>query len=111
MEQSAELKELTLRFYEALAQGDISALARCHSRCEGVLAIGTDPQEWWADYATIIKVFQAQLAELGGGVPVVAGDPWAFSEGSVCWVADRPKFQLPDGAEIPFRMTLVLHQE
>lgn len=111
MESSAELKEVILRFYEALASGGLAALDCLLSRREGILAIGTDPKEWWADYPTLRQVFQAQMAEMGGGVPVVAGDPQAYREGSVGWAADRPTFKLPDGTELPFRLTAVLHQE
>ncbi len=111
MEQSAELRDLALRFYEALRTGDLTAVERQMSRRAGTLVIGTDPAEWWTDDTTIRQVFKAQMEEMGGGVPVVAGEPLAYSEGSVGWVADRPKLKLPDGTELPFRLTAVYHLE
>jgi ketosteroid isomerase-like protein len=55
MEQSTELKDLTLRSYEALSGGDLSFFERYLSQQDGVLSIGTDPNEWWEGYATITK--------------------------------------------------------
>lgn len=46
MKQSTELKDLTLRFYEAYSSGDYSFIARHQSQKDGVLVIGTDPNEW-----------------------------------------------------------------
>lgn len=110
MEKSSELKALCLSWYEAFEQGDIDFIKNFTSRREGVLMIGTDPNEWWADYDTIITVNDAQIKEMGG-IPIEAGDPQAFNEGGVGWVADQAKVKLPDGTEIPFRLTGVLHKE
>ncbi len=35
----------------------------------------------------------------------------AFEEGTVGWVADQGTFRMPDGTEVPFRMTVVVHRE
>ncbi len=110
MEPSTELKDLTLRSYEAFSSGDHSFFDRHLSHQDGVLAIGTDPNEWWAGYATIFKVFKAQMEEMGG-FSLIAGAPQAYSEGSVGWAADQPKFRLPDGTEIPVRLTSVFRKE
>jgi hypothetical protein len=110
MEQSSELKAVLLSFYEALTTGDIGFIKNITSRRDGVLMIGTDPNEWWADYETIIRVNEAQINEMGG-IPVEAGDPQAYSEGDVGWVADQGKFKLPDGSEIPLRVTGVFLKE
>jgi ketosteroid isomerase-like protein len=47
MEHSDELRDLTLRFYEAATTGDLSFFDRHVSRQEGVVFVGTDPNEWW----------------------------------------------------------------
>jgi hypothetical protein len=60
--------------------------------------------------ATINAVYQAQLRQMGG-VSVVGSDPQAYRHGDVGWVADRPKFRLPDGCEIPIRITIVFARE
>jgi len=110
MEESTELRELYLRICEAMSAGDASFFERCFSQKDGVLAIGTDPTEWWAGYDTITKVFKAQLDETGG-FETVADTPHAFSDGSIGWIAGRPTLKLPDGTEIPVRLTAVLQRE
>ena len=110
MEASAELKELTLRFYAALSSGDIAFFEQHFSHQDGVLAIGTDPQEWWAGHATIAKVFKIQMQEMGQ-FSLEAGAPQAYSAGDVGWAADRPTFKFADGTVFPVRLTMVFHKE
>lgn len=110
MNPSVELKNVMLRLYESMTAGDVSAVERLFSRQSGVLAIGTDPNEWWADYEAIVRVHKAQYQEMGG-VQIRAGELNAFVEGTVGWVADRPTIRLPNGQEMTFRETAVLHQE
>lgn len=110
MQPSSELKQLVLRTYEALASGDTTFYERHLSHHEGVLIIGSDPSEWWIGYDTITQVFKAQMQELGG-VSCIPGDPQAYSLGDVGWVADCPKFRLPDGTELPVRMSIVFVKE
>jgi hypothetical protein len=68
-----------LRSYEAFAKADTSFIEDFVSRQEGVLIIGTDPNEWWPGYDTIKRVFEAQMQEMGG-VNFVGGDPQAYTE-------------------------------
>jgi len=110
MEQSTELKELYFRICEAQSSGDFSFFEHCFSQKDGVLAIGTDPTEWWEDYATITKVFKAQLEETGG-FQILADTPQAYSDGSIGWVAGRPTLRLPDGSEMTVRLTAVFQKE
>ena len=110
MEQSTELKELYLQICEAQSNGDYSFFERHFSQKDGVVAIGTDPTEWWAGYATIARMFKAQLKE-AGGFQILADTPQAYSDGSIGWVAGQPTLKLPDGTEIPFRLTAVFQKE
>jgi hypothetical protein len=110
MESSPELRDLTLRFYQALTTGDVSFIERFISQQPGVLNIGSDPNEWWPGYDTFMRVARIQVQELGG-VRVAQSDPQAYREGSVGWVADQAAFQLADGTTVPFRLTAVFHQE
>jgi len=110
MEQSAELKELYLRTCEALSSGDYSFFERYFSQKDGVLAIGTDPTEWWSGYATITRVFKAQLKE-ADGFQVLADTPQAYRDGSIGWVAGQPTVKLIDGTEMPVRLTAVFQNE
>ena len=110
MEAAPELRDLTLRFYQALTTGDEAFIEQFVSQQPGVLNIGSDPNEWWSGYDTFMRVARVQVQELDG-VRVAHSDPQAYREGSVGWVADQAAFQLPDGTTVPFRLTAVFHQE
>jgi hypothetical protein len=110
VEESIELKEILLRSYEALSNGDYTFFERHLSQRDGILAIGTDPAEWWAGYDTITRVFKVQLEE-SGGFQILAGTPQAHCDGAIGWVADQPDYKFQDGTEIPFRLTAVFQKE
>jgi adenylate cyclase len=111
MERSDELRDLMLRFYDALNSGDVGFFDRHFSREADTRAIGTDPEEWWSGQR-VAEVFKEQIEAMGGSMRVSAGDPEAFAEGSVGWVADRAAtFALPDGGSLSLRFTGVLHRE
>ena len=100
MERSDELRELMLRFYDAMGSGDTAFVDRHFSRDPDARAIGTDPQEWWSG-PRVAELFKEQLDAMGGRMPFKPGDPEAYVEGSVGWVADQSAFILPDGGELP----------
>jgi hypothetical protein len=110
MESSKELRDLTLRSYEAMARGDISFLEQLLSKEPGVLSLGTDPNEWWSGYSTIIEAFREQLQQTGS-FPLQGGDPQAYSEGTVGWVVDRPTLRIPGAPEVKTRVTVIYHKE
>lgn len=109
MDPSRELRELMLGFYEALAGGDPSFIDRHFSVADGARGLGTDPDEWWQG-SRVADAWKEQLKAMGGSMPLVAGDPEAYSEGTVGWAADRPTLQLQGGA-VPVRFTAVFHKE
>jgi ketosteroid isomerase-like protein len=112
MEQSDELRDLTLRFYEAVNSGDVSFVERHVSRQEGAVFVGTDPNEWWEGYAAFVEALRSQEEARGaGGLQIEPGQIQAYREGSVGWVIDRDSFRLPDGTEVPFRNSAVFLQE
>jgi len=112
MEQSDELRELMVRFYEAVNNGDFSFVERYVSRQEGAVFVGTDPSEWWEGFETFVEAMRTQEEAMGdGGLQIVPSQLQAYREGSVGWVIDRESFRLPDGTEIPFRNTAIFHQE
>jgi hypothetical protein len=113
MEHSDELRDLTLRFYEATTTGDLSFIERHVSRREGTVFVGTDPNEWWEGFEPFVEAMRAQSEAMGGeGLQIVAGQLQAYREGSVGWAIDRDAlFLLPDGTQIPFRSTAVFVQE
>jgi ketosteroid isomerase-like protein len=110
MEPSTELIDIVLRYYEAVSRGDTTLLEQLLSHEDGIVVIGTDPNEWWEGYENIMSTYKSQLKEMGG-MAHIAGNPKAYCEGSVGWVMDHPKFKLPDGKEIRSRLTAVFHRE
>ena len=110
MHPSDEIKNAVLRLYESMSNGDVSVIERLFSQQSGVLAIGSDPAEWWVGYAMIDRVFKAQF-QGGTTKPTIASDLHAFAEGTVGWASERRTSQLPNGKEISIRETFVFHQE
>lgn len=105
MKPSDELREHVLR----LSQQDSDTAEKSgspFSQEEGVLVIGTDPDEWWTGYENITKSFGTQP-----DISIVESNPQAFSEGNVGWVADQHKLKFPDGRVVPIRETSVWHKE
>jgi len=60
MERSDELRDFSLGFYEALANGDVAFFDRHFSREADVRGIGTDPQEWRSG-PRVAEVFEEQI--------------------------------------------------
>jgi hypothetical protein len=108
MERSPELTALLQRIYDAVSDGDTDTLHTSLSAHDGLVFIGTDPEEWFEDPGSIRAMLTAQAA---AGVKVIGGDARAYEEGTVGWVADRGHFLLPDGSTAPFRLTAVFHRE
>ncbi|MEK7424117.1 MAG: nuclear transport factor 2 family protein [Actinomycetota bacterium] len=108
MERSNELTELVHTIYDAVSCGDADALKGMLSARQGVVFIGTDPDEVYFDAASITAMLQGQA---DAGIKVRAGTVTAFEEGTVGWTADTGTFVLPDGTDVPFRMTAVFHRE
>lgn len=82
---------------------------RLFSYQEVLLAIGTDPTEWWEGFESIIRAYRATASM--GGLEIKVDDLQAYSEGTVGWAADRVVLEMPNGVHVPLRHTFVLHQE
>lgn len=65
MEHSDELRDLTLRFYEAEATGDLSFIERYVSRQDGAVYVGSDPNEWWEGFEAFVEAIRAQSEAMG----------------------------------------------
>ncbi len=112
LQESPELRDVFLRYYDAMERGDASMALDLMSRDQGVLGIGTDTDEWWSGFVTIERVFTAQLSELRrAGVRIKPGDPQCYQEGDVGWGADRGRILLPNGQQHPLRLTAVFRRE
>ena len=108
MDRSTEVASALRAIYDAVSAGDGETLTAMLSSRQGLVFIGTDPDEWFDDAATVQQMLQAQA---GAGIKVRGGDIVAYEEGTVGWAADRGAFLLPDGSEAPFRITVVFHRE
>jgi hypothetical protein len=108
MEKSVELKNIVLGLYESMSKGDVSAIENIFSHQVGVLGIGSDPNEWWANYDTIVGAFKTQVQAMGTR-KIQAGVIEAFVEGSVGWACARRTFKA--GKELSLRHTFVFHKE
>jgi hypothetical protein len=112
MKASVELKNLYLRLLEAYNTGDESFMADHTARQEGMLIIGTDPDEWWDTPEVFLEALREDLKQFRDiGVRVEPGNPQAFEEGTIGWLADRPVFYLPDGTVLESRVTAVLRYQ
>lgn len=82
MDSSTDLRNAVLRLYESMATADMEMVEHSFSRKSGVLAIGTDPSEWWAGHAAIAQAFRAQFGR-SGTRRVNPGELSTFVEGTV----------------------------
>jgi SnoaL-like domain len=110
MEPSQEIRDAVIRLYESMATADQAAIERAFPRHEGVLAIGSDPEEWWSGHEAITRAFQGQL-EATGTRRIIPGDLSTYAEGTVGWASDRRVMRRANGNELTIRETFVFHKE
>jgi hypothetical protein len=110
MEQSADVRQGMLRFYDRFSAGDVAGFAQTITAWEGAFVVGTDPGEWQNGRETWIAGYQEQVTAIPG-IRMEAGDLRGYAEGSLGWAADQPSLVLPDGSRVPTRLTAVLRLE
>jgi ketosteroid isomerase-like protein len=108
MEPAPELRDVVMRFYQAMGEGNADAFEAMASRRGPAVFIGTDPQEWWENVEDVSKAVRELVS---AGITLVPGDIKAYREGSVGWIADQGRFRMEDGTEVPFRLTAVFREE
>ncbi|HEX6289759.1 MAG TPA: nuclear transport factor 2 family protein [Herpetosiphonaceae bacterium] len=109
MEASIEIKNLYLGLLNAYNTGDVDFMIRYTAPADGILVVGTDPDEWWADHETFVEAVRVQLKGFReAGLYATPGEPQAFVDGRVGWIADRPVWTLPDGTITESRVTAVV---
>ncbi len=110
MQRSAEVKDTLLRFYEVFSAQDLQSVEQMIAQqAEGVVAIGT-AGEWLEGREQWIAATEALMHEMEGFRMEAGEEPHCYEEGSMGWVADRPRAVLPEGT-ISTRFTSVMHQE
>jgi hypothetical protein len=111
MQRNAELAEYLTRLYALFATGDVSLADELLSSEADILGVGTDPREWWLGDA-FRDAARTQPAEMhAAGLRFEPGEVLACSEGSIGWFADQPTLKLPDGGDVPMRLTGICRQE
>jgi ketosteroid isomerase-like protein len=109
MEESAEVRDAILRFYERFSAGDPDGFAHGLADVPGVSVIGSGPDEGHDDRESWVDAYRTGIAELR--LTLRGDDPRGYEDGTLGWGVDRPSFVLPDGSYLPTRMTAVLHNE
>jgi hypothetical protein len=103
---SVRMAEILTRLYAAFDTGDATVWSE--SLAPDVVLIGTDETEWWVGKEVALPVLRAQAAEMhGAGIRVTDSDPQIGSNGNTVWAADHPMMTLPDGSQVPLRLTMV----
>ncbi len=107
MEPSEEIRRVIERWMVANAEGEGDAVLGRVSDHPGILAIGTDADEWWRGHER--AVWRHQLEETGG-FPVTWEAIEAWEEGTVGWAGLKLTFHGPEQS-FDGRGTFVLHLE
>jgi len=103
VERSDEVREVVLRWYRSWSDRDVPAPLG-----DSFTFIGTDASEFWTSTAAEIRALgDAQREELEHAPVLQPGELEAWSEGSVGWAVDRPRFTFPDRPSVPLRLTAV----
>lgn len=108
MERSRELRGLVITMYQEFAASD-AALTDIFAEDDEVIAIGTDPSEWWKGGVQVKAIYKQQLGEIGR-FEIVPGELHAFVNGDVGWVIDNPTFRLSDDLELKPRNTFIFER-
>ena len=82
-------------------------MARWLSEDPGFLMIGSN-EAWVQDRQAVLSQTSDEVAERSPRL--VEGDITAMADGQIGWAADQPTLVLPNGSEVKFRYTCVMHR-
>ena len=105
MEQSTEVRDAMLRFYDRLTAGDVAAFDGIVSDHPATVVMGTAPGERVTERNRLRFGFEVE------GVGMTAGPIIAFASGDLGWVLDEPVMSFPDGSRVATRLTAVFLRE
>jgi ketosteroid isomerase-like protein len=112
VEESAEIKSRVIAYYDALQRCDLAFLEQFLSKEECLVAIGTQPDEWYSGRDALLKKYKVELESTGGaGFTLTPSGVMAYSEGSVGWAVDRPTVRMSNGSGVTTRFTFLFHRE
>lgn len=111
MTMSDEVVRALTDFYGRFSAGDVEVFAQGLAAGDEALVIGTDGGQWEEGHDTWASAYGSQMEQLPG-LTIKAGDRLrGYAEGDLGWAADQPSFVLPDGTELPVRLSAVFHRE
>ena len=111
MQESGEVRDAMLRYYEAAGEADFAAADSLVTRGDVAIVVGTGPGEGHDDRDAWVAGFRSQVEALPGLRIEQGASPSGYAEGSVGWFLDEPTWVLPDGTRVPTRWTSVFHEE
>jgi ketosteroid isomerase-like protein len=105
MQQSSEVRDVLVRFYERMSAGDVEGTSATidedpEAFVIGTQRIGSGREAWMSSVRENVEA----------GVVFEAGDIRAWADGDFGWAVDEPTIVLPDGTGLPTRMTAVLRR-
>ena len=107
MRRSPEVEKRVRESADAMMRGDLDTIRALTSKEQGVVMIGSDPDEWWHGHDEVIAALQSD-SESGLSAEIV--DIEAYEEGDVAWATMRAVF-IDDEGRVPFRATTVYRRE
>lgn len=114
MESAPELVSLMDRILRSFDMFDGNAVVDAFARQPGSLLIGSDQDEWWEGFEALSAMLRVQIQQLqstGTKAHFEIEKIVAWKEGTVGWMACRVLSVIEGAAPIPWRMTLVVHEE
>ena len=112
MQRSSELLDTYTAMFRDIEGGRMTSVTDFLSSSDAVSAIGSDPNEYWMDRATLVPILQAQFSgfhELGGRFDTSRAVAW--TDGNMGMVVDEPTITLDDGRSVHLRATTVFRKE
>jgi hypothetical protein len=106
MEESTEVRDAVLAFYEGVTAKAVERFDDIVSGHPSTLVIGTAPGEWVTERPRLRFGFEAEGLSLEPGPR-----PTGHREGTMGWYVDEPWFGFPSGGGMRTRLTGVLRQE
>jgi ketosteroid isomerase-like protein len=110
MHHSEDVRDAFVRFLADVSSGGDTWADRLASTEDGASLIGTDDTEWHQGSAMRAAWTGLAHAFRTTGMRIVASDPYAYAEGTIGWVIDRPTFETA-GGRVQTRMTAIFRRE
>lgn len=110
MESSTELLNVVHRFFEVISDRDYSGIEALLSNHEGVVIIGSDPNDWYIGKEAFMNGLKSEFNANPQKVTHEISDAEVYVEGVAGWFAGKVSLVLRNGKRIPFRWTLVFHR-